>query len=94
LCYFNKRAIKLDELLSYYRRRKENLTGKIYNRQTLEMLLQDLQYIYEKTKRKGQIYGIISYKILLNFIYNANYKISLKEYLECLLILIRITLKD
>jgi hypothetical protein len=40
----------------------------------------------KKTKCKGQIYGIISYKILLNLIYNANYKISLKEYLECLLI--------
>jgi hypothetical protein len=86
LCYFNKRAIKLDEPLTYYRRHEENLTGKKYNRQTLEMLLQDLQYIYKKTKCKGQIYGIISYKILLNLIYNANYKISLKEYLECLLI--------
>jgi len=86
LCYFNKRVIKLDEPLTYYRRHEENLTGKRYNRQTLEMFLQDLQYIYEKTKCKRQIYGIISYKILLNLIYNANYKISLKEYLEYLLI--------
>jgi len=85
-CYFNKRVIKLDEPLTYYRRHGENLTGKRYNRQTLEMFLQDLQYIYEKTKCKGQIYGIISYKILLNLIYNTNYKISLKEYIECLLI--------
>jgi len=50
----------------------------------LEMALHDHQYIYEKTKCKGQIYGIVSYKILLNLIYNANYKISLREYLEVL----------
>jgi len=86
LCYFNKRVIKLDEPLTYYRRHEENLTSKRYNRQTLEMFLQDLQYIYEKTKCKGQIYRIVSYKILLNLIYNANYKISLKEYIEDLLI--------
>ncbi|MFZ8800883.1 MAG: glycosyltransferase family 2 protein [Candidatus Nanopusillus sp.] len=86
VCRFNKKIIKVDESLTYYRRHEENLTEKRYNRQVLEMFLQDLQYIYEKTKCKEQIYGIISYKILLNLIYNANYKISLMEYLECLLI--------
>jgi len=86
LCYFNKRVIKLNEPLTYYRRHEENLTGKRYNKHVLEMFLQDLQYIYEKTKSKEQICGIISYKITLNLIYNANYKISLNEYLECLLI--------
>ena len=86
VCYFNKKIIKVGEPLTYYRRHEENLTDKKYNRQVLEMFLQDLQYIYEKTKCKEQIYGIISYKILLNLIYNANYKVSLKEYLECLLI--------
>jgi len=85
-CYFKGKIIKLDNPLTYYRRHEENMTGKRYNRQVLEMFLQDLQYIYEKTKCKYQIYGIISYKILLNLIYNANYKISLKEYLEVLLI--------
>jgi glycosyltransferase involved in cell wall biosynthesis len=85
VCYFNKKIIKVDEPLTYYRRHEENLTEKKYNRQVLEMFLKDLEYIYEKTKCKGQIYGIISYKIILNLIYNANYKISLKEYLECLL---------
>jgi len=85
LCYFNKRVIKLDEALTYYRRHEENVSIK-FSRQTLEMFLQDHQYIYEKTKCKGQKCGMISYKIPLNLIYNANYKISLKEYLECLLI--------
>ena len=86
LCYFNKRIIKLDEPLTYYRRHEENLTGKRYNRQTLEMFLQDHQYIYEKTKCKNVVDRIVDFKIKLNIIYNANYKISLKEYLECLLI--------
>ena len=86
LCYFNKKIIKVNEPLTYYRIHEENITGKRYNRQVLEMFLQDLKYIYEKTKCKYQIYGIVSYKILLNLIYNANYKISLKEYLKVLLI--------
>ncbi|MFP3132254.1 MAG: glycosyltransferase family 2 protein [Candidatus Nanopusillus sp.] len=86
LCYFNKnkKIIRINEPLTYYRRHKENMTGKRYNRHVLEMFLQDLQYIYEKTKCKGEIYEIISYKIALNIMYNANYKISLKEYLEVL----------
>ncbi|MFP3132288.1 MAG: hypothetical protein RXQ77_03025, partial [Candidatus Nanopusillus sp.] len=86
LCYFNKKVIKLDEPLTYYRRHEENLTGKRYNRQTLEMFLQDHQYIYEKTKCKNVVDRIVDFKIKLNIIYNANYKISLKEYLEYLLI--------
>jgi len=48
------------------------------------MLLNDHQYIYEKTKCKNQIDGIIIYKIRLNILYNANYKISLREYMEYL----------
>ena len=88
LCYFNKnkKIIKVNEPLTYYRIHKENISGSRRNREVTEMFLRDHQYIYEKTKCKYQIYGIISYKILLNLIYNANYKISLKEYLECLLI--------
>ena len=86
LCYFNKnkKIIRINEPLTYFRRHKENITGKRYNKKVLEMFLQDLQYIYEKTKCKREIYEIISYKIILNLIYNANYEISLKEYLEVL----------
>ncbi len=86
LCYFNKKIIKVNEPLTYYRIHKENISGYKRNREEAEMFLRDHQYIYEKTKCKYQIYGIISYKIILNLIYNANYKISLKEYIGCLLI--------
>ena len=88
LCYFNKnkKIIKVNEPLTYYRIHKENISRSIRNREIAEMFLHDYQYIYEKIKCRGQIYGIISYKILLNLMYNANYKISLREYLECLLI--------
>jgi hypothetical protein len=88
-CYFKGKIIKLENFLTYYRRHEENMTGKRYNRHLLEMFLQDLQYIYEKTKCKREIYEIISYKIILNLIYNANYKISLKEYFKALSILDR-----
>jgi hypothetical protein len=85
LCYFikNKKVIKVNEPLTYYKIHKENIS-RILNREMAEMFLQDYQYIYEKTKCKGQIYGIVSYKTVLNIIYNANYKISLKEYLKIL----------
>ncbi|MFP3317287.1 MAG: glycosyltransferase [Candidatus Nanopusillus sp.] len=88
LCYFNKnkKVIKVNEPLTYYRIHRENISRSISNREMAEMFLHDYQYIYEKTKCKGSIYGIISYKILLNLIYNANYKISLREYIECLLL--------
>jgi hypothetical protein len=88
LCYFNKnkKVIKVNEPLTYYRIHRENISRRIRNREMAEMFLHDYQYIYEKTKCKGQIYGIVSYKIILNLIYNANYKISLREYIECLLI--------
>jgi hypothetical protein len=85
LCYFNKKIVKLNELLTYYRKHEENLSGKKYNKQALEMLLHDHQYIYEETKCKWQISGIIRYKMILNLIYNANYKISLREYMRWLL---------
>jgi glycosyltransferase involved in cell wall biosynthesis len=85
LCYFNKRVIKLNESLTYYRIHKDNISMSIRNRELSEGFLHDYQYIYEKTKCKGLTYGIISYKILLNLIYNANYKITLKEYIEFLL---------
>jgi len=86
LCYFNKnkKIIKLNEPLTYYRMHKENISGSKRNREMAEMFLHDHQYIYEETKCKYQIYGIVSYKILLNLIYNANYRVSLKEYLEVL----------
>ena len=84
LCYFNKKIIKLDEPLTYFRRHEENLTSGKFNKQMLEMALYDHQYIYEKTKCRNQIDRIISYKIQLNVIYNTNYKISLKEYIEYL----------
>jgi hypothetical protein len=51
----------------------------------LEMILKDFQYIYDKTKCKSQIPTIVTYKMLLNLLYNANYNISLKEYMEYLL---------
>jgi len=52
----------------------------------LEMVLQDLQYIYEETKCRSQVPTIVTYKMISNLIYNANYKISLKEYIKSLLI--------
>jgi hypothetical protein len=84
LCYFNKKIIKLDEPLTYFRRHEENLTSGKFNKQMLEMALHDHQYIYEKTRCKNQIDRIISYKIQLNIVYNTNYRISLKEYIEYL----------
>ena len=84
LCYFNKKIIKVNEPLTYYRIHEENISRSKRNREMAEMFLRDHQYIYEKTKCKYQIYGIVNYKILLNLIYNANYKISLKEYLKVL----------
>ncbi|EOD42323.1 Glycosyltransferase [Candidatus Nanobsidianus stetteri] len=86
VCYFNKRIIKIDEPLTYYRRHEENVSGSKFDRKKLELELQDYQHIYEKTKCKNQIDGIIIYKIRLNILYNANYKISLKEYMEYLLL--------
>jgi Glycosyl transferase family 2. len=62
LCYFNKKIIKLDEPLTYFRRHEENLTSGKFNKQMLEMALYDHQYIYEKTKCRNQIDRIISYK--------------------------------
>jgi hypothetical protein len=86
LCYFNKnkKVIKINEPLTYYRIHKENISRRIRNREIAEMFLRDYQYIYEKTKCRGQIYGIVSYKILLNLMYNANYKISLREYMDAI----------
>ena len=85
LCYFKEKIIKLDDSLTYYRRFGEN-TSIRFSRQMLEMNLQDFQYIYEKTKCKNIVDRIVNFKIKLNIIYNANYKISLKEYIECLLL--------
>ena len=84
--YFNKnkKIIRINEPLTYYRIHEENISRSKRNREMAEMFLRDHQYIYGKTKCKYQIYGIVSYKILLNLIYNANYKISLKEYLKVL----------
>jgi len=86
LCYFNKnkKIIKVNEPLTYYRIHKENISRSMRNREIAEMFLRDYQYIYEKTKCKYQIYQIVSYKILLNLMYNANYKISLREYLDAI----------
>jgi glycosyltransferase involved in cell wall biosynthesis len=86
LCYFNKnkKVIKVNEPLTYYRIHKENISRNIRNRELLEMFLHDFQYIYEKTKCMSEINGIVNFKIKLNTIYNANYKISLKEYIEYL----------
>jgi len=84
LCYFKEKIIKLDEPLTYFRRHEENLTSGKFNKQMLEMALHDHQYIYEKARCKNQIDRIISYKIQLNIVYNTNYKISLKEYIEYL----------
>jgi glycosyltransferase involved in cell wall biosynthesis len=86
LCYFikNKKIIKVNEPLTYYRIHKENISRSKRDRKMLELILNDHQYIYEKTKCRGEIYEIISYKIALNIMYDANYKISLKEYLEVL----------
>ena len=86
LCYFNKnkKLIKLNEPLTYLRINQESITGGKRNKQMLEMNLKDFQYIYEKTKCKNQINGIVNLKIKLNTIYNVSYKISLKEYIEYL----------
>jgi hypothetical protein len=86
LCYFNKnkKLVKLNEPLTYIRKNQESVTRGKRNRQMLEMILNDSQYIYEKTKCKTQIPIIVTYKMILNLLYNANYKISLKEYIEYL----------
>ena len=85
ICYFKEKIIKLNDSLTYYRRLGENVSIR-FNRQMLEMDLQDFQYIYEKTKCKNIVDRIVNFKIKLNTMYNANYKISLKEYIECLLL--------
>jgi len=85
ICYFKEKIIKLNDSLTYYRRLGEN-TSIRFSRQMLEMNLQDFQYIYEKTKCKSIIDRIVNFKIKLNTMYNANYKISSKEYIECLLL--------
>jgi len=87
LCYFNKnkKIIKVNEPLTYYRIHKENVSRNKRDRKMLEMILNEHQYIYEKTKCKNQIPTIVTYKMLLNLLYNANYKISLREYMEYLL---------
>jgi len=92
LCYFNKnkKLIKLKEPLTYHRKNQESVTRGKRDRQMLEMILQDLQYIYEKTTCKSQIPTIVTYKMLLNLLYNANYKISLGEYMEYLLMSIKL----
>jgi len=84
VCYFNKRIIKIDDPLTYVRRHSENTTNGKFDRKKLEIELQDYQHIYEKTKCKRYIDNIIIYKIRLNILYNANYKISLREYMEYL----------
>jgi hypothetical protein len=88
LCYFNKnkKLIKLNESLTYLRKNQESVTRGKRNKQMLEMILQDLQYIYEKTKCRSQIPTIVTYKMILNLIYDTNYRISLKEYIEYLFI--------
>jgi hypothetical protein len=85
-CYFKGKIIELNEPLTYYRRHEENLLDLKLDRKKMEMLLHDAQYIYEKTECRNQIDGIIVTKIQLNLIYNANYKISLKEYMKYLLL--------
>jgi hypothetical protein len=87
LCYFNKnkKLIKLNEPLTYLRKNQESVTRGKRDRQMLEMILKDFQYIYEETKCKSQIPTIVTYKMILNLIYNANYRISLREYMEYLL---------
>jgi len=87
LCYFNKnkKLIKLNEPLTYLRKNQESVTRSKRDRQMLEMILNDLQYIYEETRCKSQIPTIVTYKMILNLIYNANYRISLSEYMEYLL---------
>jgi hypothetical protein len=88
LCYFNrnKKVIKLNKPLTYIRKNQESITRGKRNRQMLEMGLHDHQYIYDKTKCKNRIPFIVIYKIQLNLLYNANYKISLREYIKSLLI--------
>jgi len=85
LCYFKEKIIKLNDSLTYYRRLGENISIR-FSRQMLETNLQDFQYIYEKTKCKNIVDRIVNFKIKLNTMYNANYKISLKEYIEYLLL--------
>jgi hypothetical protein len=85
ICYFKEKIIKLNDSLTYYRRLGENISIR-FSRQMLEMNLRDFQYIYEKTKCKSIVDRIVNFKIKLNTMYNTNYKISLKEYIECLLL--------
>jgi len=70
-CYFNKKVIKIDDSLTYFRRHEENTSSNL-NKHLLEMFLQDHQYIYEKTKCKDEIDRITSFKIQLNIVYNTN----------------------
>ena len=49
--------------------------------------LKDFIYIYERLKCKRALNYLIGLKTELNNVYNENYKISLKEYIQYLTIL-------
>ena len=55
--------------------------------------LKDFIYIYERLKCKRALNYLIGLKTELNNVYNENYKISLKEYIQYLTILDRNIIK-
>jgi|GEM_PF-1089294 len=88
ICYFKTkgRIIKIKDELTYYRR--HNLSASIsFNKDSLEKHLKDFIYIYERLKCKRALDYLIGLKMELNTVYNENYKISLKEYLQYLTII-------
>ncbi|MFZ8856089.1 MAG: hypothetical protein ACO2OX_02760, partial [Candidatus Nanopusillus sp.] len=88
ICYFKTkgRIIKIKDELTYYRR--HNLSASIsFSKDSLEKHLKDFIYIYERLKCKRALDYLIGLKMELNTVYNTNYKISIKEYLQYLTII-------
>jgi glycosyltransferase involved in cell wall biosynthesis len=84
--YFKAKGayIELDKKLTYNRRHSEN-TSSQFDKNKLEMLFNDYEYIYEKL---GYLYILnfaLSYKMQLNLLYKSNYKIKFRDYLFYLL---------
>jgi hypothetical protein len=52
-----------------------------FDKNILEILFNDYQYIYEKLKYLYILDSALSYKMQLNLLYEDNYKIKYKDYL-------------
>jgi glycosyltransferase involved in cell wall biosynthesis len=88
MCYFKTKGkiIKIKDELTYYRR--HNLSASTsFSKDSLEKHLKDFIYIYERLKCKRVLNYLIGLKMELNTVYNTNYKISIKEYIQYLTII-------